>query len=98
MGFVVPPGIVGRPGAVKQLEKDARTMLRLVSPRISATQDEKSVFAHCRICNPPPEVFTCVVCGFATEAKWQYSMHIRTQTGPCARMAEKKAKAWARQV
>ncbi len=91
-------GLATRPKELEKLEKDVRSLIRLIGPRVSAAMDDTMQFRHCTICTPPPEVFTCVICGFATTERWVYSMHIKTRSGPCQKMAEKKAREWAKKA
>lgn len=96
---LVEAGMVGlatNPKALDQLCKDTRAMLRLIGPRVSATQDER--FAQCNLCNPPPPVYECVICHMATEHKWVYKMHIQSTSGPCFRTMQKRAYQFSRKV
>lgn len=91
-------GLATQPRVLDQLSKDTRTLMRCFAPRLSAAQDQADYFRKCVICTPPPEVFTCVICGFASEHRWVYKMHVESQTRACMRTAERRARAWARKV
>lgn len=83
---------------VNRLAVEARTLLRTVGPRISAAQDRQDEVSikHCSFCNPPPHMYSCPLCGFASEAKWRMSLHVDLRPKWCTDRAAKKAREWAK--
>lgn len=77
---------------VDLLMEQARIMLRLVGPRVSAAQDENIAIRKCRRCTPPPPIYTCYICGATTEDRWQFDVHVKIDPETCQRYA----KAWAK--
>lgn len=80
---------------IEQLERDARAMFRLVGPRVSAAQDENATLRMCPVCEPPPHVYECYICGFACEERWRYNLHIKINPETCQRYANRWAKRYA---
>lgn len=83
--------------ALDDLEKQARTLLRLVGPRVSAAQDEDVSLKLCNTCTPPEKVYECFICTFACEERWRYSLHVKINPETCQRYAAKWAKNYAEQ-
>jgi hypothetical protein len=82
---------------IDQLEKEARSMFRLIGPRVSAAQDESAALKMCPSCTPPAKVYECFICGFACEMQWQYNLHIKINPETCQRYASRWAKRYAEQ-
>ena len=76
-------------------EQAARMLLRLVGPRVSAVQDEKIALKYCSQCEPDPLLYGCPICGFTSETKWQFSVHLMVNPETCQRTADRKARRWA---
>lgn len=81
---------------IEDLEAQARTMLRLIGPRVSAAQDEQiNLLRRCNICTPQPHIYQCYICGLATEEHWRYALHIKINPETCQRYATRWAKRYA---
>lgn len=84
---------------IEDLEAQARSLLRLVGPRVSAMQDEQiNLLRRCRICAPEPKVYQCYICGFAVEERWRYDVHIRIDPETCQRYAKRWAAKFSENV
>lgn len=93
--------------ALDMAEDRCRLVVRLVAPIVDdmpakypafAVSSEGMAIRHCRVCTPPPEVFTCQLCDWETEDHWRLSVHMALQPKWCLDRAKKKEKAWARRV
>ena len=82
---------------IEQLERDARTMFRLVGPRVSAAQDETAALKLCTICTPEPPVYQCYICGFASYEKWRWALHVKINPETCQRVAARWSKLYSEQ-
>jgi hypothetical protein len=83
---------------LEQLEGDARKMLRLIGPRVTAADDENVAIKRCTKCSPEPEVHRCFICQFAAQERWQYLLHLKINPETCQRYANKWARNWASKV
>ena len=84
------------PLMLDELIADARVLLTLFGPKVSAAQDENPGLRHCTICTPPPKVYTCFICRFETEDRWRYNLHVDLNPKWCQEAGERWANNYAR--
>lgn len=80
---------------IDMLEEQARGLLRLFGPRVSAAQDENIALRHCRKCTPPEPVWQCFICGTVFPDRWRFDLHTKIDPETCQRYARKWASTYA---
>lgn len=78
-----------------ELVENARQVLTLFGPRVSAAQDEDFTVRKCDLCEPPPREYSCYICGFTTVDKWRYKLHVDLNPKWCQDYAERWARNYA---
>lgn len=89
---------------IKRLADNMRQAMQFTFPQIKAELvakypdlvrlgDESLTLRHCNLCTPPPELHTCSQCGWQTQVKWRYGLHVRTSPKWCQDVANKRIQA-----
>jgi hypothetical protein len=90
--------------ALEMAEQQCRQMMRLVAPVVDRMPElypnlvkasDNVGIKHCRVCNPPPQLFKCQLCDWETEDRWRMATHVDLRPKWCLDRAKKKETVWA---